>query len=209
MISRQPLDLSGRSSETVVRMARVYSDVVSPMVVFAVLGFAVVWVDTPFWAGLAWGILHCVFVSLAPMLFIVYLLKTGRIADLHMRNRHERHLPYLVGTGCALIALVIARALGGPRLLQVLLISNVVGVASLGLINAFWQISSHVASIASATLFAGFVFGPLVSVALAPMVGLTFLARLYLRRHTLAQLVAGVALGAAPVLILASLGFLS
>jgi hypothetical protein len=57
-------------------------------------------------------------------------------------------------------------------------------------------------------VFSGFVFGHMVVVALTPVVGLTFLARLILRRHTIAQLVAGLLVGAAPVLVLANLGYI-
>jgi hypothetical protein len=178
------------------------------MSVFAMLGFAVAWLASPFWPGLGWGMLHGVLVSLVPILFMIYLLKSGRIADIHIRHRSERHLPYLVGTLCSLLALVLVQVLGGPELLRTLLISNVAGLAALGAVNAFWQISSHLASITSAVLFAGFAFGRVVGLGLAPLVALTFAARLFLRRHTVAQLVAGVALGAAPVLTLASLGFL-
>ena len=205
----QPLDLTARSSEAAVRIARVYSDVVSPMAVFAALGFAVALVSLPLWTGLVWGTLHGVLVSLVPILFILYLLKTGQIADLHMRNRRERNLPYFVGTGSSLVALIVAHLFGAPHLLQTLLVSNVTGLALLGLINTVWQISSHVASVTSAVLFAGFAFGPLVGIALAPFIAFTFLARLFLRRHTVGQLVAGLALGAGPVLTLASLGLIS
>jgi hypothetical protein len=208
-VNGQPLDLSSRSSEAVVRLARAYSDVVSPPTVFAALGIAVAQVGAPVWSGLVWGVVHGVLVSVAPILFILHMLKTGRIADLHIRNRRERHLPYLVGTGCSLIALIIAQAFGASRQLRTLMVSNVVGLAALGIVNAFWQISSHVASITSAALFTGFVFGPPVSIALAPFVVLTFLARLFLKRHTVGQLVAGLGLGAAPVLTLASLGLLN
>jgi hypothetical protein len=204
----QPLDLSARSREVAVRIARIYSDVFSPMSTSAMLGFAVSWFVSPFWEGLGWGALHGVLVSLIPILFILYLLRSGRIADLHIKNRRERHLPYMVGTLCSLLALVLVHVLGGPDLLQTLLISNVTGLAALGLVNAFWQISSHLASITSAVLFAGFVYGWLVGLALAPFIALTFGARLFLRRHTVTQLVAGMALGATPVLALASVGLL-
>lgn len=204
----QPLDLSTRSREAAVRIARIYSDVFSPMSVFAMLGFAIAWLSAPFWPGLAWGALHGVLVSLVPILFIIYLLKTGRIADLHMMDRRERNLPYLVGACCSIAALLLVHVLRGPELLRALLISNVAGLALLGLINTVWQVSSHVASITSAVLFSAFAFGRLVGLALAPLVVVTFVARLFLRRHTTAQLVAGLALGAAPVLALVSVGFL-
>jgi len=204
----EPLDLSTRSREAAVRSARIYSDVFSPMSVFAMLGFAVASLGASFWAGIGWGALHGVLVSLAPILFILFLLKTGRIADLHIMNRRERNLPYLVGTCCSLAALLLVHLLRGPELLRTLLISNVAGLVLLGVINTVWQISSHVASITSAVLFAGFAFGRLVGLALTPLVALTFVVRLFLRRHTVAQLVAGLALGAAPVLALATFGFL-
>ena len=148
-------------------------------------------------------------ISLVPVGVVVYLLRTGQIGDLHMRNKNERHTPYLIGLICAVVALIIASAFGAPRLLRSLIVCNIIGLATLGFINIHWLISSHTASIMLATIFVGFVFGIEAGAALIPLIGLTFFARLVLRRHSLSQLMAGLVAGAMPVLLLAWLGYLS
>ena len=207
-MNRQPLDLHADSPTSVVRAARIYSNVVSPPVVTVLLGFSIAWVDSPFWTGLMWAILYGLLVSLLPLGIVLYMLKTGRISDLHIHNRQERHIPYLITVVGTVIALIVAHVCGGSQLLRSLLVCNIVGLAFLGFINVRWLISNHTASVMLAAVFSGFVFGHTVSVALTPVVGLTFLARLVLRRHTIAQLVAGLLVGAAPVLVLANLGYI-
>jgi hypothetical protein len=155
-----------------------------------------------------WAILYGLLISLLPLGIVLYMLKTGRISDLHIHNRQERHIPYLITFIGSVIALIVAHAFGGSQLLRSLLVCNTVGLAFLGFINARWLISNHTAAIMQAAVFSGFVFGHIVSVALTPVVGLTFLARLILRRHTVAQLVAGSLVGAVPVLVLANLGYI-
>jgi len=207
-MKRRPLDLDPNPSSVLVRVARLYSDIVSPPVVSAALGFSVVWVELPFWPGLAWAAAYGIMVSLIPICVVLFLLRRGVIGDLHISNRRERHIPYLVGFACALLALVVVSAFAGSRLLRSLAVCNTVGLAALGSINTRWLISNHTASVMLAVTFAGFVFGATVGVALMPLVGLTFAARLWLRRHSVAQLIAGLLVGAAPVLVLANLGYI-
>lgn len=191
------------------RFACVFSNVVSPPSISAFLGLAVARVSLPFWPGLIWAAVYGFFISLVPLAVVVYLLKTGRIGDLHMRNKGERHTPYLVGLMGAVVSLIVASIFDAPQLLRSLIVCNIMGLAILGFVNIYWLISSHTASMMLATLFASFVFGARAGVMLVPLVGLTLLARLVLRRHTLPQLVAGLLAGAAPVLILAYLGYFS
>jgi hypothetical protein len=204
-----PQDLNLTSSLATVKFARIFSNVVSPPSIFAVLGLVVTWAILPFWPGMAWAALYGVLISLVPLGVIVYLLKTGRVSDLHMRNKNERHVPYLVGLICAVLALVATSVLGAPKLLSSLIVCNIIGLVTLGFINLYWLISSHTASIMLATVFIGFVISLKAAIALIPIIGLTIFARLVLRRHTVPQLVAGLLAGAAPVLLLAYLGYLS
>ncbi len=207
-MDRQPLDLDPKSAPVAVRAARAYSDIVSPPVVFAALGFSVAWSELPFWPGLAWATMYGVITCLAPICVILYLLHRGHVSDLHISNRRERRIPYLVSFVCAVLALIVVHGCGGSRLMRTLAVCNVVGMAALGSINIWWLISNHMATIVLAVTFVGFVFGAAASIALAPLVGLTFTARLMLRRHSIAQLIAGMFVGAVPVLILAGLGYI-
>jgi hypothetical protein len=207
-MDHQLQDSDLRSSVLTLRFARAFSNVFSPPSVSAAAGLAVAWVEYPFWPGLAWAAVYGFLISLVPLALVVYLLKTGRVSDLHLRKRGERHTPYLVGVSSAVVALIVAGAFGASQLLLSLIVCNIIGLAALGFINVYWLISSHTASIAMTILFVSFVFGASVGIALLPLIGLTFFARLTLRRHTVPQLVAGLVVGAAPVLVLAHLGYL-
>ena len=192
-----------------VRLARIYSNVISPPIVTAVLGFVIALADTAsLWPGLAWGAVYGILLCGIPMIFVAYLLKTGRVSDLHLRNKGERHIPYLLTLVGALVGLFLVVLFDGPPLLFSLLICNMIGLAALGSINVYWLISNHAASVILFVTFAGFVFGPSVTLALLPLVILTLAARLILKRHTIAQLLAGLIVGAAPVLVLAGMGLI-
>ena len=199
------LTVSSRSA----RVARVISNVVSPPVVTAAVGIAVSLARTSTTgSGLTWGFVYIALVVGIPMVVLVYLLKTGRVGDLHMRKRGERHLPYAVTFAGALTATVVVALAQGPPTLLSLLVWNVVGVAILGIVNVFWLISNHSASIVLAASFASFVFGPIVGLACLPLVAVILWARLVLKRHTVAQLLAGMVVGVGPVLVLASYGLI-
>jgi membrane-associated phospholipid phosphatase len=118
----------------------------------------------------------------------------------------ERHLPYLVGIGCSAVFLLIHRLLDGPPILGCLGLFNLVELVALAAINAFWLISIHATGIMATALLTGLTFGPLAGWLLLPLIVLVCWARLFLRRHTPAQVLAGLALGAASVLGLVAAG---
>jgi membrane-associated phospholipid phosphatase len=173
---------------------------------FALLGLAIAWREAAFWPGLAWAAVYGFFVSLAPILFVLYLLRTGRIAELHMSNTAERHLPYLVAVVCALLALALFTFLDGPQLMRCLLIFNAIELAALGLINVYWLISIHATGIMATLVIVGLVFGWPASLLILPFVILVAWVRLFLRRHSPAQIAAGFVLGIASVVSLTAIG---
>lgn len=189
-----------------VKAARVLSNVLSPPVIFAGLGLALALAESPLREGLAWAAVYVFCVSLAPILFVVYLLRSGRIAELHMTDRRERRGPYIVAVIGSAIALALLVALQGPSGLRCLATFNVIGLTALAVITVYWLISMHATAATGSVLIAGLYFGTAVAVALAPLALLVCWARLYLKRHTPAQVVAGVALGAATVGIPVLLG---
>lgn len=189
-----------------VRVARYLSDVVSPPTIFAATGLALGIYERPVWPGVAWGVIYGVTASLLPILFIFYLLQSGRIGDLHMSNTGERHMPYIVGIVAALIAYGVIALLDGPELLRCLALLNVVTLAALGLINTRWLISIHATSIAAAWMIITLIFGWVWGLVFLPLVVAVCWTRYYLKRHTVAQILAGVALGIGVVLIFRTFG---
>lgn len=202
----KPKDHNAKATIGSVRTARTFSNIISPPVMFAGLGLALSWRSHPFWEGLLWAVIFGFWVSLMPILFVVYRLQTGKISDLHMNTTQERRLPYLVSVFGTLAALTIVILFDGPDLLLCLSVFSAIELSILGLINDFWKISIHTASISATAVIVSLVYGLGFGLLLLPLVLLVTWLRLYLRRHTITQVGAGLALGIAAPLLLTQFG---
>ena len=201
-----PLDEAKQNRTGLVRAARLYSNIVSPPTIFAVLGLALAWHQLALWPGFLWAAVYGLIVSLAPILFVLYLLKTGRIKELHMSNTSERHWPYVAAVLCAALAYGLITWFDGPNLLRCLSLFNVIELAALGLINVVWLISIHATGVMAAFVIVGLVFGWSASLIVVPFVISVCWVRLYLKRHTPTQVGAGLVLGVVSVWILTLTG---
>lgn len=201
-----PRDTHEADRVGMVGVARLLSNVISPPVMFALTGLALGVHARPFWPGLAWGAVYSALIALTPLLVIVYLMRIGRITDLHMSATNERHIPYLAAVLSGAAALVILRFFDGPELLRCLAILSIITLGMLGLINTRWLISIHATAAAATWLIATLIFGWVVGLVLLPVLVLIAWIRLYLKRHTPPQVLAGIALGLSAVLLMRALG---
>lgn len=202
-----PLDFLAHNRTGFVKAARIYSNVVSPPVMFAVVGLAFGLYALPNWTGFLWAAVYGLLVSLAPILVVVYLLKTGRITELHMSNTRERNIPYISAVVFAAIAYGLIAGFNGPELLRCLALFNIIELSALTIINHFWLISLHATGAMATAVLLILVFGWTVGLLVGiPLVGSVCWVRLFLKRHTPAQIVAGLGLGTAVVLILVPFG---
>jgi membrane-associated phospholipid phosphatase len=202
---RIPRDTAG-NTKGLVRAARTISNIISPPVIFAVMGLALALYELPSWEGLLWAAIYGFWVSLVPSLLVGYLLKTGRISDLHMSNTKERRWPYVTSVIGSIIALFFIQLFDGPELLRCLAIFSIIELTALGVITNFWLISIHATAMAAATVISGLVFGWWTLIILVPLTAAVCFLRLFLRRHDVAQVAAGLVLGIGTVLILVQLG---
>jgi membrane-associated phospholipid phosphatase len=190
-----PLDQQEHNRTGLVKAGRLFSNLVSPPVIFALVGLALSLKVLPLPAALAWAAVYGFVVSLLPIVFVLWLLRTGRIRELHMSNTGERHLPYLIAVACGVIVFGLVRLFEGPQLLSCLALFNIVTLTALGLINTRWLISFHATAIAAAWMIIGLVYGWIASIFVLPFLFGVVFVRLYLKRHTIAQVIAGLALG--------------
>ena len=201
-----PLDEQAENRTGRVKTARLFSNIVSPPVMFALLGLAIALAERPLPEALAWAAIYGFFVSLLPILVVLYLLKTGRITELHMTNTSERHIPYMTAVLSAGIAFLLITMLDGPETLRCLTIFNMLELVALGIINIFWLISIHATGIMATMLIVGLVFGWVYSLIVLPFVLLVCGVRLYLKRHTPSQIIGGLLLGIITVWIMTLIG---
>jgi len=201
-----PLDQHEQNRKGIIGTARLFSNIVSPPVIFATIGLALSLKVLPLSQAIVWAAVYGFVISLLPILFVLWLLRTGRIGELHMSDTNERHLPYLSAVLCGVLILGIVVFLEGPDLLRCLAIFNIITLTALGVINSRWLISFHATAIAAAITIAGLVFGWKGSLIVLPFLLAIVVVRLYLKRHTLDQIVAGLALGVLSVLSLTLFG---
>ncbi len=201
-----PLDQEEQNRTGLVQFARVFSNIVSPPVIFAVMGLALSLYELPLNQALLWGAINGFVISLLPILFVLWLLQSGRIGELHMSNTAERHLPYLVAVVCGVLMYGIVDLFRGPHLLQCLALFDIVALSALGIINTRWLISFHATAISAAWAITALVFSWWASLFVLPFVIAVVVVRLFLKRHTPAQIVAGLFLGIFSVWCLTLLG---
>jgi len=145
-----------------------------------------------------WGLLavSTFFTSIGPMLYVFWLYATDRISDLDMSVRYEREMvftAFVIFDLCGTAALWIAHA---PRLMIAAMLGYLVSTLIVQYITRYWKISTHALGITAPLAALTLLYGrqPLPFLVLIPMV---CWARVYLKAHTVMQVVAGATLGAA------------
>ncbi len=176
-------------------VARVISDALSPAAL-AVPGLMLgVWASgVP--GTFRYALLYAAVAVVVPMVYLVWLMKTGRITDFHLPNRRERFGPFAVASASAAGGVGLLLYLGAPSAFVAPLIAALAQIVLLFVITLAWQISIHTATSAGLATFAVLALGG-AAVLLLLLVPVVMWARLYLRRHTLAQTLAGAGLGVA------------
>ena len=185
-------------------MARWISNILSPPIVASlfVVSFVAYVAPDP---GMTWRwlMLALPLVSLPPLAYVVWLVRRGELADIHMPQRQTRLKPLSVIMVWLLICTIMLQKWGAPRSLDLLLLSALLQVGVLSLVTLFWQISFHSAAISAAATTAVAVGGttmwPITITLLVPLVGWS---RVRLRRHTFRQVTVGCLVGAIVALLM-------
>ncbi len=178
------------------RIAKALTDLLSPIIIVPVLLLAVALRYSPsVLAGVAWAALAALFASAIPLIYILILLRIGRVSDYHVRDREQRRAVGAVVIPSLILGTVILVLLGAPRQLVALASALAAGILMSGLVTLYWKISVHVAAVAGSLMILVLAFGWRMLV-LVPTVLLVAWSRIVLRDHTSAQVLAGAILGA-------------
>jgi hypothetical protein len=137
-----------------------------------------------------------------PTVLTVLLVRSGRATAFDLRERSERLLPSAVTAGCcAAMALILSR-LGAPLSICNLALAIAIQMALLACLTLRWKVSYHAASASALVLVSYSANGTgLLTIALLVLAMSIAWARVYQRRHTLAQVAVG-ALTAMPIALL-------
>lgn len=127
-------------------------------------------------------------------IFAVFYAR-GLIGDIDVIDRRQRILPFIVAIIFFSISVILSKMTGNLLLFHFQLILLMLLSVSF-VITLFWKISLHTGVITSAfiilLIFSGFQYAPL-----GIIIPLVYWSRLFLKRHTHGQLIAGIVVNTA------------
>jgi membrane-associated phospholipid phosphatase len=182
-------------------VARAFSTVCNPfltsLLLFVILAGARSRTNTDFWVLLGNTAL---FTSIGPLIYVFWLYATDRISDLDMSNREEREKVFVVFVIFFALGTIDLWLIGAPAIITASMAGFAVSSLVVQWITRYWKISTHALGITAPLLTLCVIYGtrPLPFLVLIPIV---CWARVYLRAHTVLQVVAGVALASVSTLV--------
>jgi membrane-associated phospholipid phosphatase len=186
------------------RIGRILSQMFHPIpngiLSFLVVGaFAGDFIDQR-WRGIGWAMIVIAVLVLPPTLYFYYKLFRGHYSDDDISQRSQRHGLYIFSLGSVLLASIALYALSVPPVYLRLVGASIATMLICMLINFYWKVSVHSASIATlATISAKFL--PALGVALWIAAFAVGWARIRTGNHTAGQVLAGWLIAAASVLL--------
>ncbi len=183
-------------------LAKILSTIFNPfltaLALFVILSHIRARTTEEFWWTL---FLSTFFTSIGPMLFIFWLYASDRISDLDMSVRQEREKVFGVFVVFYLLGTVTLWFTHVPTLLIATMAGYTLATVVVQYITRYWKISTHALGITAPLVALSLLYGrePLPFLPLIPAV---CWARVYLKAHSVAQVIAGAALAAGSVALL-------
>lgn len=137
----------------------------------------------------------CVFfAAILPVGILIFWAKTITKDELDFPIKEDRRYPLLIVILSYLIGTVILFTLHAPPMATSLMFCYFSNTLVVFFINLYWKISIHSMGIAGPTTALFIVFGFFGSI-LAWLIPVVMWSRVYLKRHTMSQVIAGASLG--------------
>ncbi|MFE2551250.1 hypothetical protein ACFXGI_22275 [Streptomyces sp. NPDC059355] len=144
--------------------------------------------------GIGWGLIGCLFAAVIPLAFIKYGIRSGRWADRHVGPRRQRIIVMSFVTVSVATGITLLSAFGAPRSMVALISAMLATVVALLAVTPAWKISVHAAVSSGSVALLAMAYGPRMLLAY-PLVAVVGWSRIELKDHTLAQVLAGAAVG--------------
>jgi membrane-associated phospholipid phosphatase len=171
-------------------LSTVFNPFLTALALFIILAHASARGTLDFWWLL---FLSTFFTSIGPMIYVFWLYGSDRISDLDMSVRHEREAVFFVFVVFYLLGTLAMWITHAPRLMIAAMAAYTLSTLIVQYITRYWKISTHALGITAPLVVMTMLYGSqtLPFLILIPMV---CWARVYLKAHTLLQVVAGAAL---------------
>lgn len=186
------------------KIANFFSSAFSPLIIptYAVaiaLNISFIGSISPLYTRILVTLAILAITCMIPSIAIAILFKLGKISDPEVNKRQDRIGPYIIAVMSYVAAAIYLSNINAPIWIPMFMIGGGIAVIASALINLKWKISAHGAGMGGLTalMFSMWVNGYvtfdliyLTSLVIL-LTGVVGTSRLILKRHTLAQVLAG------------------
>ena len=138
------------------------------------------------------------FAGILPVLLVFKWLKGkknhGQRIDIDIPERKDRNYPLIMVIISYLIGVIVLYVMNAPLITIILMFCYFSNTLIVFFINLYWKISIHAMGVAGPTTVLIYVFGP-VGAIFALIIPVVMWSRVYLKRHTVFQVIMGTLLG--------------
>lgn len=150
------------------------------------------WSGSHDWASATGWALMVICLSVLPLFVYIYMcVRSGRMTDIHVGIREQRHSLFLMAIlliGATLAVLYLADS---PMPLKPLLLSMLASISLNALINIETKISLHASAFTGSLVVFYYLFGRSTLVPMLPLLLLVMWSRVRLGQHTAMQVIVG------------------
>ena len=175
------------------RVARRVSDILSPPV-FGLAGILIITLAEGSLNIWLWMIFYLAVVIGIPVVYLLWLVKKGKITDFHIKVRSQRVRPMLFMIACSIFAWMVMQIGSGLVVMKILALAGTFLMMFLLLVTLWWKISGHSTAVSAFSVFCIGYFGP-AALPILLLIPIVVWSRLRLKRHSLGQTIAGLFTG--------------
>ncbi|MBK5093279.1 MAG: hypothetical protein JJE48_07165 [Actinobacteria bacterium] len=145
--------------------------------------------------GFLWWLLYITFSTVIPFVDLLVRLRLGKVSDFHVSKKEERTMPMLYNIGYLTIGVVVMVVLGAPKAIVAVGVTSLFLVVISLIVNFWWKISLHAFGLFEIYTLLVLVFRSWSFIVynsyLLVMLAAVCWARIYLKKHTPLQVLAG------------------
>ncbi|MGB9978656.1 PAP2 family protein [Methanobacterium sp.] len=142
--------------------------------------------------------LCAIFAGILPVLLVFSWIEVkrhhGQKIDIDIPERKDRNYPLIIVILSYFIGAAILYSINAPSMTTVLMFSYFSNTLIIFFINLYWKISIHAMGVAGPTTVLIYTFGP-IGALFAAIIPIVMWSRVYLKRHTVGQVITGALLG--------------
>jgi hypothetical protein len=180
------------STSTVRKIALLVSHLLSPIILATILLLVTPWRDS----SVRWSesVVAALFTTIIPWLILAGAKLRGKVTDMHVTVRHQRHRIYAYTAGLILCGLLVLQLMDAGAGIFIEVLSILLGLAVVAVINFRWKVSVHLAVGTYVILQIAGAQSALMPLILCFIAVLSW-ARIRSFQHTATQVCGGVAVG--------------